>query len=316
MSIVNENTYLLPITNNNNTIEIESNHHNYSNRIYCYFFIIIITFLLITTKYKHYFLIDNKIGENHIKSCNEMYGFNDLHCIQNSSISTSLTNNTYRIMLYGDSLIQKPNLMYNLSSNILNQLNVIYPKLKFDIIVSANNGNKINDLKTQLYKDCLSYQPHSVIMYWDSDVSIEDIDYINSNITIQNYIKDLNDVLYISNKLITNIAIAGPSLLGEKSSGKNKYDMYIDKYRDINRNTAYKYNITYVDIRNEYFNLIDRYINQSTLSSSLYYRLNYKKGSRGYYNNLTIDGEHPSMYGSFIEEQLFINQIITWYKNI
>jgi len=149
-----------------------------------------------------------------------------------------------------------------------------------------------------MFADCINCHPEAVIMYWDSDVSDPSIDYITSQVGIDKYTNNLRDVIFAIQKVTTYFAIAGPNLLGELPEGENGRDKYLNLYRDINHDVSLLFNVTYIDIRQAFID-VDK-----------------EKGwdeSSGY---LTMDGEHPSKAGSKIEEDLFYNQLVLWYKNV
>ena len=58
------------------------------------------------------------------------------------------------------------------------------------------------------------------------------------------------------------------------------------------------YNATYIDVR------------QAFLDEDKRFGWIFKKGY------LTFDGEHPSQIGSKLEEDLFFDQIVQWYKDV
>ena len=58
------------------------------------------------------------------------------------------------------------------------------------------------------------------------------------------------------------------------------------------------YNITYIDIRKIFLNYdIEKNWNKT-------------------YGYLTEDGEHPSLLGSQIQEELFYQQLVLWYQDV
>lgn len=238
--------------------------------------------------------------------CIQKYGYNHYHCMNTSSNYTILQNNTnqtiYRIILHGDSLVTKPNRMYNLSNNIIIKLQLTFPTLLFNIIVSATNIDGIHDIIQTINQSCLVYQPHSIILLWDSDKTRF---YSKDSKDIQIYQDYLNILINLLKNKIKNIAIAGPGLYGELPNGQNTVDRYLNKYQYINNKVANIQNISYLDIRKALFKA-------ERNNHGKYY---YSHGSHGQYGYLTIDGLHPSVIGSTIIEEMICNQLITWYSH-
>ena len=205
---------------------------------------------------------------------------------------------THKIILFGDSLIEKPTNLYGMPTSILNRLQSKYPTLSFEMISSGIGGNSISELRARLCPDVISRQPEAVIMYWDSDISDSSVDYSLSDEGINAYKRNLNYVIESLIHRVRFLAIAGPELIGELPYGQNPKDKCLNLYQDINRNISLSYNITYIDIRQQFLDE-DKY-----------------KGWDQYSGYLTIDGEHPSLIGSKIEENLFTQQLIKWYQNV
>jgi len=247
--------------------------------ISCY---IIIRYLIYKTNY------DDK--DIYIKHCS----FNDY----NNITLIDKNKNIHRIILFGDSLIGSPSEHYGMDKNLLNRISKHFPHLYFEIITSGIGGNKILDLKNRMFIDCIYCRPEAVIMYWDTDISNPPRDYLDSDDAIIQYKNNLKDVITEIKEITKYFAIAGPNLLGELPEGKNGRDKYLNLYRDINHDVSLLFNVTYIDIRQAFID-VDK-----------------EKGwdeSSGY---LTMDGEHPSKAGSKIEEDLFYNQLVLWYKNV
>ena len=82
----------------------------------------------------------------------------------------NVTGETLRIVLLGDSLINKPYQMHDLSGKMQYYLSQYPYTLNF--INCGFNGNTIAAIKGSPLTDCaLSTSPHAVILFWDSDCS-------------------------------------------------------------------------------------------------------------------------------------------------
>lgn len=81
-----------------------------------------------------------------------------------------ISNNTLRIVLLGDSLINRPYELYNLSEKI--QSYISQYDYTFDISNCGFNGQMIETIRSGPLIDCaLTKEPHAVIVFWDSDCS-------------------------------------------------------------------------------------------------------------------------------------------------
>lgn len=82
----------------------------------------------------------------------------------------NITDETLRIVLLGDSLINKPYQMHDLSGKMQYYLSQ-YPYI-LNFTNCGFNGNTIAAIKGSPLTDCaLSINPHAVILFWDSDCS-------------------------------------------------------------------------------------------------------------------------------------------------
>ena len=153
------------------------------------------------------------------------------------------------------------------------------------------------------------YNPHAVILYWDSDISNIDESSM-SNAAIASLRKNYTDnVFYVINEVLTFktlsgvtpvMALAGPGLLGEAGVGLpsefyNKTTM-LEAYKAINVNATRHFGIPYIDMR----------------SALLAARPPEWVLYRGW---VTQDGEHPNRRGALIEAQLFAKEINIWLNN-
>jgi hypothetical protein len=242
-----------------------------------------------------YIFIKPKKNENYDKNLQQIK-----HCTIDDYNSYNATNeNTHRrIILFGDSLIGKPTLYYNLNQQLQVKINnYFHPYQQFEVISSGVDSDTIAKLKDRMYYDCIYCRPEAVIMYWDSELTNLPKSYLSSQEGIDTYTNNLIDVITALKSSVKYVAVSGPNLLGELREGHNSYDKYLNMYRQINRDVSLSYNIPYIDIR------------QAFLDAD---RLKGWDQSSGY---LTLDGEHPSEAGSKIEVNVFYDQLVMWYGN-
>ena len=98
----------------------------------------------------------------------DYFQYPDVSATINSSIT--VTDSTLRIVLLGDSLINRPYEMHNLGGKIQNYLSQY--DYTFDIVNCGFNGARAASLKTFPLMNCtLPLKPHAVMVFWDSDCS-------------------------------------------------------------------------------------------------------------------------------------------------
>jgi len=195
----------------------------------------------------------------------------------------------HRILLLGDSLINKPNRDFHIVSSIQTRISTRYPSLNFT--VEYVFFSHIKNLQAMMCDNLAIIQAESVILYWDSDVeslSVKDI---------VRYTHTLADVISTLKQGVKHVAFAGPGLIGEAPVGDNKMDQCADTYREIHKNISTIYNVSYIDIRKVFIEA-DR-----------------RKGWTNACCYLTLDdGHHPSKLGAQIEMGLFYDQLEQWYS--
>lgn len=67
------------------------------------------------------------------------------------------------------------------------------------------------------------------------------------------YQKNLHSVIKSLKRNISYVAIAGPTLYGEKPKGHNKRDIIYDHYVTLNAAITAEENVTFVDTRSAFF---------------------------------------------------------------
>ena len=200
--------------------------------------------------------------------------------------SKLFANNRVKIVLFGDSLVDVAYRRFSLAEKLQNQ----FPYFLFDIYNAGVGGNKIKNIRNRMYRDVISLNPDIILLYWDSDVSDQDNDFLAEKSTQDEYIEDLKNVVLVLKNTTSNFAIGGPGLLGEGPlftynfyNGKNKL---LDLYRDINRNVTQENGLLYMDIRRA----LQEVIPSAWILSRWF---------------CTLDGEHPNERGTQIIAQQF-----------
>ena len=197
-----------------------------------------------------------------------------------------INNNRIKIVLFGDSLIDVPFTRNSLDEKIRKQ----FPFYLLDIENQGIGGNKINSIRERMYRDVVSKKPDIILLYWDSDVSDQDADYLEEKSTELKYKDDLSEVVRVLKNTTSKLAVAGPGLLGEGPLFSLDYfyrkNGLLNHYREINKNVSQENGVLYVDIR--------KALKDSIPSAWIF--------SMGF---CTVDGEHPNERGSQIIAEQF-----------
>ena len=177
--------------------------------------------------------------------------------IQYATSNPAYANTTFRIILFGDSLMNVPSSFFNLPEKIQHQ----FPNFNFDIINAGQNNDRIADLQRRMYTDVVDKNPDAVFIYWDSDVSDQLVPTLNEESVIQSYQADCVSVFTTCQNASPNrfVAVAGPGILAEgpimDTLGPQVYNTYsykydsLNQYRTYNKNISETFHIPYIDMR-------------------------------------------------------------------
>ena len=222
----------------------------------------------------------------------------------NDDINTHAMYETpFRVVLLGDSLINRPYNHYDLAGKIQSNL----PRYSLEIINCGSDGATINRIRNISISDCvLPNQPHAVIVFYHSDVASFDETLMTTSQIVQKHIAYQTDTEAVVNILQgtgARVALSSMGLLGETKWAwfqpsnalfHAKTDL-LNSYSEMNQRIAYQHNITFLDIRSA----LQHAIPVTQLS---------------YAWCVTIDGEHENIAGTEIVAKLFANAIRDWLE--
>ena len=216
------------------------------------------------------------------------------------------TDKTLRIVLLGDSMINKPYEMYNLGGKIQSYLSQ-YP-YTLEITNCGFNGAIISDIMKDPLNVCaLPLKPHAVILFWDSDCSNIQEHSMSDNDIDKLHAQYAENVAGVVNSILSTgafVALTGTGVLGEgkklfapywQSRFQYKEDM-LDTYNQMNELVASDYHIPFINMR------------QAFLDASPFYQLCYSKC-------VTFDGEHVNARGTDIVAKLFSATLSEWLSS-
>jgi hypothetical protein len=233
----------------------------------------------------------------------------------------------FRLLLFGDSLIDYPSRNYNLKDMLFDLIqesilsfekNHSIPLLsteeshrsspllqgqnpQFNLTISAHakGGSTIIRLQHLLDSFISTERYDGVLIFWDSDVSDLPNEYLMLNSTKDEYHRNVTALLTKIQQRIPMISFAGPGLLGEgdifrfpKFQGK---EPLLNAYQEINQRIGKELSIPYMNIRKGFQELIPSY-----WSFAL--------------GIVTIDGEHPNYFGTQVIAKYFSTQFMKWYS--
>lgn len=125
----------------------------------------------------------------------DYFQYPDVSATLNSPIT--LSDSTLRIVLLGDSLINRPYEMHNLGGKIQRYLSQY--DFTFDIVNCGFNGARAAHLKTFPLINCtLPLKPHAVMLFWDSDCSdVSEYKYSDDEVTAirASYVADVKSIV-------------------------------------------------------------------------------------------------------------------------
>lgn len=204
---------------------------------------------------------------------------------------TSDGKRIHRVCFIGDSLVSLSNAAYRLVPKVINRLRQTYNNSIFDAVEAGISGDMIEKIKARLAKSCLTFNPDSIVLYWDSDA----VDHPSAATSEyqRSYRTTLRSVLSTMNDATPNhVIVAGPTLWGEMGRGMNAKDTTLDTYESMNRNIASEYpGCSFVSTRSAFFSELSRH---PTVP-------------------LTDDGEHHSEAGVNIVADLFYTALVEKY---
>ena len=209
---------------------------------------------------------------------------------------------TLNVVLLGDSLINRPTEMFNLTT-LLTNMTEPPQGTTLNFINSGDNGQEIKDIYARTAAVLEQYAPvWGVILFWDSDCSNIDESKLTPQQVVQlraNYSANLLATERLILAATPRLAVAGPELLGEGPIGlpdrfANKTQM-LDDYRVLTQNATDAVGVPYIDMRAAFMAEIPDWWFI-------------------YAGWVTIDGEHPNARGTQIEAELFATTVNGWLR--
>ena len=163
-----------------------------------------------------------------------------------------------------------------------NSIKAAHPDWNVKVYNEGQCGNDVTDLQKRLPKSVLDKKPTIVFIY----IGINDVwkwsmkRFNNKGSTKEEFEAGLKDVISRTKAAGAQVVLATPSVIGEKTDGKNPNDKMLEEYTDISRRIAAAEKLPLVDMRKAFINYLKSH--------------NPGNKDRGI---LTVDGVHPQLEG-------------------
>ena len=204
------------------------------------------------------------------------------------------------VVLFGDSLINRPWNEHNLSAKIFALLSPT--PFSVTLFNLGNNGEEVAATLARIPAMLQAYKPWAVLWFWDSDCSnIEEgllspaqVAALRANYSL--HVLEAASLIAASG---ARLAVAGPELLGEGPIGlqprfENKTKEYMEAYVNLTRDAAVRVpRVSYINMRAAFLQAIP-----------WWWEL--------WGGWVTIEGEHPNERGAGIEAELFASTLNVW----
>jgi lysophospholipase L1-like esterase len=151
-----------------------------------------------------------------------------------------------RIVLFGDSITEQGDHPNGYVTLLRDTLTKAYPGIS--VVGAGISGNKVPQLQERLERDVLSRKPTIVVIY----IGINDVWHFEKHGTGTpkgEYDSGLRDVILRIQKSGARVILCTPSVIGEKHSGENHFDILLDEYSDISRRAAKDLRAEVCDLR-------------------------------------------------------------------
>ena len=161
-----------------------------------------------------------------------------------------------RIVFFGDSITEQGMNPNGYITLIKNELNARHPERKIDIVGAGISGNKVPDLLQRVGDDIIDIRPTVVVIY----IGINDVWHWalpgHRGTPKDQYEADLREVIARIKYAGAKVILCTPSVIGERSDGKNPQDAMLDEYADIDRKIVLDLGIHLCDLRKTFIDYL------------------------------------------------------------
>lgn len=131
------------------------------------------------------------------------------------------------------------------------------PNSGIRVIGAGISGNRVPDLQQRLDRDVLSHKPSVVVIY----IGINDVWHSKNGrgTPADAYESGLRELVQRCRAGGARVVLCTPSVIGEKTDGKNELDGLLDEYCGISRKVAAETESTLVDLRAAFLGYLREY---------------------------------------------------------
>jgi lysophospholipase L1-like esterase len=154
-----------------------------------------------------------------------------------------------RIILLGDSITQGGGGAKGYVTLIKKAMAEKHKDLGIEVINAGVSGNKVPDLIRRLQKDVIDKKPTLVVIY----IGINDVWHGEKDpkkgTSRDKFEEGLKEIIIKLQAADARVILCTPSVIGEKTDGKNSLDAKLEQYSDTTRGLSKEYNVTLIDLR-------------------------------------------------------------------
>ena len=154
-----------------------------------------------------------------------------------------------RIVFLGDSITAGGTRPKGYVTLIKKALTEKHKDLDLEIIGAGISGNKVPDLQRRLDKDVLAKKPTVVVIY----IGINDVWHGEKDpargTSKEKFEAGLKEIIGKIKNAKARVILCTPSVIGEKTDGKNTLDAKLDEYSAISRRVAREEKVQLCDLR-------------------------------------------------------------------
>ena len=240
------------------------------------------------------------------------------------------------IFLVGDSLMQVPEVYFELPKRVREGLKADYPEYSIRVKSFTERSYRMHNISMglqeifNLREDSRIAAPEAIVIYGYSDM-VDELDsgteFSGVTDAQSHYRKSLTHLMKFLEKRVMHVAVMGPTLFGPSGempiAWKDKTEahrMLLDKYNIINKEVCRKYPIaTYIDTRTKFQNYIRKAVAEdgkkvqdlSNMVARNWRDIHPFNGGR-LGGLLTFDGEHTNKDGTDLLYESIISILKEW----
>ncbi len=152
-----------------------------------------------------------------------------------------------RVIFFGDSITQAGNEPNGYVWLIREAIQSAEGGDKVEVIGAGISGNKVPDLQTRLDRDVLAHKPKTVVIY----IGINDVwhSQTGQGTPQDQYSAGLREIVDRIKAAGARAVICTPSVIGERTDGKNDLDQQLDEFSELSRAVARETQSQLIDLR-------------------------------------------------------------------